>query len=310
MTEPDFRPPTSQKKAAQRPVKWWLIVLVIAAIGFGAWIARDYWAPQNPTPPTPAAQPAAPEPEPAAPIATPQAAEPEPLAPAEDSSQPKHPLPVEADVMPADDELALDRMVGQWLDSQAQKMVVTPGLAHHVVATIDNLPRGHAAPRLWPIYPAGGKMLVEQDAQGNMHIAPANSQRYDAVVNFVTSLDPAQVARWYRQAYPILQTSYENLGYPGKYFNDRLVEVIDHLQQTPNPQEPLALRLVQVQGAVAPQQPWLRYEFADPDLQALSAGQKILLRIGPEHRQRIQNYLQAVRAQVTQKDAASVPVAQ
>lgn len=298
MTEPDLRPPTHQRSQRQRSTKWLFIVLVLAAIGVGAWLTRDQWASRNqaaaPVPAAPAVQaPAAPLPQ-----AAPAADEPPAAEPATAEALPKHPLPDDVDALAADDVLALDSMVGQWLDRSAQKLVVLPGLAHHIVATIDNLPRGHAAPRLWPIYPVGGKIQVAQEGEV-VQIAPSNSNRYDTVVNFVTSLEPGQVAQWYRQAYPALQAAYENLGYPGQYFNDRLVEVIDHLQQTPEPQEPLALRLVQVQGAIAPQQPWLRYEYADPDLQALSAGQKILLRIGPVHRERIKNYLQALRAQVT-----------
>jgi hypothetical protein len=56
-----------------------------------------------------------------------------------------------------------------------------------------------------------------------------------------------------------------------------------------------------VQGQLAPQQPWLRYEFADADLQSLSAGQKILLRMGVEHTQRIKAQLRALRAQITRR---------
>ena len=40
----------------------------------------------------------------------------------------------------------------------------------------------------------------------------------------------------YERLYPLFQQAYEDLGYPGKYFNDRLVEVIDHLLQTPEAQ--------------------------------------------------------------------------
>ena len=201
------------------------------------------------------------------------------------------------DVQPVADAASLDRWAVEWLGKPALKFLMLPGLAHHVVATIDNLPRSHAAPRLWPLSPVGGKILLEEGAEGQQ-IAPANSARYDAVVDFVTGIAPTQAASWYRQVYPVLQTTYEELGYPGQYFNDRLVEVIDHLLFTPEPAGPLAVTLVQVQGQIAPQQPWLRYEYADPQLQSLSAGQKILLRLGAEHRQRLKTYLQDVRAQV------------
>lgn len=301
MTEQDLRPPKQQRMREQNSgngtTKWLLIVLAIAAAGYGAWYAREYWASKSrgetavvePTSPPTVATPV--------PAAEP-VAETAPQAPVPEVTEPQHPLPAAtADALPANDAQALDRMVTEWLGNNALKFLVMPGLAHHVVATIDNLPRSQAASRLWPLYPVGGQMQLSQDTQ-NMQIASANSARYDAVVGFVTSIEPAQAAAWYRQAYPVLQQSYENLGYPGKYFNDRLVVVIDHLLQTPEPPEPIAVQLVQVQGQVVSQQPWLRYEYADPVLQSLSAGQKILLRLGAVHRQSIKTYLQALRAQI------------
>lgn len=301
MTEQDLRPPRQQRAREQAAsggtTRWLLLVLAVAAIGYGAWFARERWAAQQRTA-TPAVQESAPPP----PVAEtlppqPQAQMAEPAPEAEEA--PLHPVLVsDPNALTADDAQGLDRLVVEWLGQQALKFVVTPGLAHHIVATVDNLPRGHAAPRLWPLSPVGGQMALTSTEQGAAQIAAANSARYDALVGFVTSIAPSQAAQWYRQAYPVLQQAYENLGYPGQYFNDRLIAVIDHLLRTPQPTEPLAVRWVQVQGQVAPQQPWLRYEYADADLQALSAGQKILLRLGAAHRQRIQSYLQALRSQI------------
>jgi len=38
----------------------------------------------------------------------------------------------------------------------------------------------------------------------------------------------------------LFQQSYEDLGYPGQYFNDRLVEVIDDMLKTPDVQGPIS----------------------------------------------------------------------
>lgn len=301
MTEPDLRPPQQQRIRSRKrgisTTQWLLIALAIAAAGYGAWYAREYWAAQQ-RQQAPAAmegtesQAAAPEtPRPV--LDTPVAVAPEAAV-----GQALHPLQLtESPTLAPEDAQGFDRLAGEWLGQQALKLLVLPGLAHHVVATIDNLPRGHAAPRVWPLYPVGGQMQLSPHAQG-MQIADTNSARYDTVVAFVTSIEPTQAARWYRQAYPVLQHTYENLGYPGKYFNDRLVAVIDHLLQTPEPDAPLAVRSVQVQGQVVPQQPWLRYELADAQQQALSAGQKILLRVGAAHRQHLKTYLQSLRGQI------------
>lgn len=66
----------------------------------------------------------------------------------------------------------------------------------------------------------------------------------------------------------------------------RSVEVVDVLLATPEPAESPRLERVDLNGPVPSVRPWVRYRFADPALEALTAGQKILLRVGPvnEHR--------------------------
>ena len=82
----------------------------------------------------------------------------------------------------------------------------------------------------------------------------------------------------------MFQTSYEDLGYPDGYFNDRLIEVIDHLLATPDIDDQTMLV-----------RPHVLYEFADPDLQSRSSGQKLLMRMGSEHRSRIKQTLRDFR---------------
>ena len=201
----------------------------------------------------------------------------------------------------ATDSEGLGQAVTQWLGRERTlRFVDTEGLARRIVATVDNLPRSQAAVGLWPLHPVGGRMQVRSTDDGGLTIAPENAARYDAVVRFVVGLDVHEAGALYRRIYPVLQQTYEALGFPGKAFHERLVAVIDHLLKTPEPTEPLALKLVQVQGQVVSQQPWLRYEFADGELQSLSAGQKILLRMGQGHTQRIKAQLREVRAQITQ----------
>jgi hypothetical protein len=67
------------------------------------------------------------------------------------------------------------------------------------------------------------------------------------------------------------------------------VEVIDHLLATPEPGEPI--RLVR---------PHVLFEFADAELEALSSGQKLLLRMGDEHAAKIKRVLQGLRALIAQ----------
>jgi hypothetical protein len=101
----------------------------------------------------------------------------------------------------------------------------------------------------------------------------------------VQSADTRQLAELYFHYYPLFQQAYEDLGYPDKYFNDRFVQVIDHLLETPSPSGPVRLT-----------QPRVFYEFADPSLEERSAGQKLLIRMGNENATKIKAKLRELRA--------------
>jgi hypothetical protein len=100
-------------------------------------------------------------------------------------------------------------------------------------------------------------------------------------------MDMQRLAALYVRFYPLFQQAYRDLGNPDGYFNDRLVEVIDHLLATPAVDGPI--RLVR---------PKVMYEFADPRLQALSSGQKLLLRLSPAQRRTVLAQLRALRTAV------------
>lgn len=261
------------------------VVALLLAAGGGWW----WWQQRAPAP-----APAAPsEPVAAAPT------EPAPPTPAEPVIQ--HPIepPAEASAraLPALDQSdpALKEALTGLLGSKAvAQFLLTDGFVRRVVATVDNLGRAHAAPRLWPVVPTGGRFSVQAAGEQNL-VTPANAARYDAFIALATAIDPARAAALYKAHYLLFQTAYRELGYPKGYFNDRLVEVIDQLLATPEPTGPLAVRLTEVKGPIEADRPWVRYEFVDPALQALPAGSKMLLRMGPTHAQRLKAQLRAFR---------------
>ncbi len=104
----------------------------------------------------------------------------------------------------------------------------------------------------------------------------------------ISKLDMQQLAAVYFRFYPLFQQSYQNLGYPTGYFNDRLVQVIDVLLATPQPLGPIELV-----------RPNVMYTYADPALEARPAGQKLLLRMGPENAALIKTKLTELRAIIT-----------
>ena len=166
--------------------------------------------------------------------------------------------------------------------------LIEQNLVERVVATIDNLPREQIADRVRPMSGIGGQLAVnEGEKEGQYVLSPENNERNDALVGMIASSDVSEVESLYRRFYPLFQKAYVGLGYPDGYFNDRVIEVIDHLLETPEPE-----------GALVLTRPHVLYEFADPELEELSPGQKLLLRMGDEHRATVKEKLREFRARI------------
>lgn len=171
-----------------------------------------------------------------------------------------------------------------------------------VVATVNNLDRAHAPSALWPAIPAGGHFSVE--ARGNaQYIAADNERRYTPYMMLIEAVDMQRVFAFYCRLYPQLQQAYLEEGYPDRSFNSRLVEVIDVILSTPRVDGDLQVQLPEIVAPVQPPRPWVFYSFDDPHLDALSAGQKILLRMGPVNGQRLRANLAEFRVLLTSQAA-------
>jgi hypothetical protein len=256
-----------------------VVVLAAAALG---WF---WWTHESVPAPVVAVQPVARAPDSPAPA--------EEVAPAV-----QYPLPAtaEAPVPPQGVAAAITGLVGQ---GGAAAFLLLDDFPRRFVATVDNLGRDHAPPAAWPVLPTSGRFTAGQGEAGAV-LADDNAARYAPFVAFVDAIDAGAAVGLYRQLYPHFQQAYRDLGFGYRYFNDRLVQVIDLLIATPQPAPPVRLTLPEVKGPVPLREPWLHYEFADPQLQSLSAGQKILLRMGPAHAQRLKAKLAQLRTQLVQ----------
>jgi hypothetical protein len=173
------------------------------------------------------------------------------------------------------------------LGSQAFARLFVPGeLVRHIVATLDNLPRETYAARLNPVRPVGGLMRTTR-SDSTLSIAPDNAARYAPYVSAVQGVDSAKLVALYVRLYPLFQQAYVELGFPDGYFNDRLIEVIDHLLASPEVHGPLGLTV-----------PHVLYEYADPELEARSAGRKLLMRMGSENAAKVKAKLRDIRREV------------
>lgn len=285
---PDYE--TNSLTPPHESSRWgWGIAIVLALLlAGGAW----FWVQQDKsTGPLPVATDAT-APQPSAPAVPEPATGPE--NPIDALAPPDETLPALAD---ADGyaESALQELLGK---GTAGSLMQLDGFVRRVVATVDNLPREQASARMWPVNPTAERFTVSGTADAAI-IAPGNAARYSSFVQAAEAVNVQSAAALYARAYPLFQAAYEELGYPGKYFNDRLVAVIDHLLQAPEPEGPVQVSLTEVKGDFPSTRPWVRYEYTDPALQSLSSGQKMMVRVGLANEQRLKKRLHALRAAVT-----------
>ena len=247
------------------------IVALLLVIAFMAWRIQT----RTPVPreaPAPAAQ-----------TQTPEAPAPAPSYTIEPGSAP----PLARAEVPA----ALTALLGS---KAVMSLVQTSDFPRRFVATVDNLGRIHAPPALWPVHPVAGRFTVQQTGPGPV-ISADNGLRYTPLVLLAESADAQAAADLYLRMYPLLQKEYEALGFPNRHFNHRLMAVIDLLLATPEATYPIGLQFTQVKGPHASERPWVRYEFADPALESLASGQKMMLRAGPVNQRRLKAQLVALR---------------
>lgn len=247
------------------------VVLVVAALAVAAAGGLYLWQQAHPPilPPSPVEAKHAP------PVAT------GPKYPVKEAAE--KPLPA----LGASDPQLIEALAGLLGRKEIERFFNLEDIVRRIVATIDNLPRETYAMRLNPVRPIAG--LPRTAGKGEaLVLAPENSQRYVPFIQLVEAADTDKTVTAYFHYYALFQQAYRELGYPNGHFNDRLVEVIDHLLATPEVKGPIRLVV-----------PHVLYEYADPDLQSLSSGQKVLIRMGRENAARVQAKLHDVRAQVT-----------
>ena len=274
-----------------------VLIGVAAALGAGYlyWQERQRDVPVATSPSTAPVEPAArsemqgpryPIPVPPAPVPGEQAesAEPDAAAPAEVVEEsPREPLPPLNESTRAITDVLTGMLTAETLD----RMFNTQEFVRRFVVTVDNLP-GPKLPRQHMLFKrVPGTFLVTGDGDEGV-IAPDNAARYAPYVQLARRMETRRLVNIYERFYPLFQQAYAELGVPGAYFNDRVVEVIDHLLDTPVIEEPL--RVVQ---------PKVFYLYADPELEALSAGQKALLRMGSANAAQMKTKLRELRAALT-----------
>ena len=184
------------------------------------------------------------------------------------------------------DSFMLEALASLMGKESLMKMFRVEQIIHNIVVTIDNLPNQSLPANAMPVTPVPGNLVVLV-ADGEMSMSPTNTARYTPYVRLTGVVNTEKLVALYLRFYPLFQQSYEELGYPNKYFNDRVIEVIDNLLASPDIKEPVKLV-----------QPKIVYLYANPDLEGRSIGQRTLMRIGTENEAKVKPKLQEIRQEL------------
>jgi hypothetical protein len=247
------------------------IVLAVVAVGIiialGAWIMTQYRIASAPPPP-PSIEPA--------PVAAVM-----PPSPPATSAPPATRYPIDVpERTPLPPLNASDRdFVADLGDPMLARWLIPNDVIRRIVVTVDNLPRKSFPAQMSPVAPTAGMFTV---ADGG--ISAANAARYAAMVQAFGHVDPEKLVAVYIRWYLRFQDAYRELGFPSGNFNDRLVDTLDMLLATP-----------QITGHLGVVQPKVLWKFANPALEELPAGQKIMLRMGTENAESVNARLLAIR---------------
>lgn len=279
-------------------MKNWVIAVLVLILGAAAYYWFNvYRAPQAETAiaPTVAETVTRAEPEPA-PSAPEPVTRPEPESGIEAVPQPdieEVPLPM----LMESDPMVLETLNGLVGEPAVIRYLVSDNIISRFVATVDTM-GSRQIPGVVQVvqgpatdFKAETNLNAEtviRNEQGDeipqFVINPANYERYTPYVEMLEAVDTASLVGMYHENYPLFQEAYRQMGYPDGEFNDRLLAIIDELLASPVVSDPVQL--------VKPEAFFL---FTDPELEALPAGQKIMLRMGTDNAARVKARLEEIR---------------
>lgn len=171
-------------------------------------------------------------------------------------------------------ELSTHPKLARWL--------MTNDIIRKFTAAVDNISNG-SSPRTQIDFFTPGEDFEVIKRNGDYIVDPKSFHRYDSVTDAFLSLDTASAVRLYRQAKPLIQEAYKELGYPTQDFDKTLLRAMVELLKVPI-----------VEGNIVLEKGVVTYIYADSRLERLSEAQKHILRMGPENVRIIQEKLREI----------------
>ena len=154
-----------------------------------------------------------------------------------------------------------------------------------VVKAIDAVANGERPVDALDFLHVDTAFTAQRNATGEWVATKASYDRYQDAVDFLTSIPPEEIAKWFKRAEPVLQQSCRQLGYQDKSIRDLLYEACQTL---------LAVPSFSTGPTLVPTGTTGTYHFADSAFENLNDAQKLLVRLGPTNCAKIQAQCQAI----------------
>lgn len=165
-------------------------------------------------------------------------------------------------------------------------LLITQDMARQFVVFIDNLAQGDLARKVSPLKGPSQAFTVT-DITNKTYLNPDSFHRYDIYADFLSGLDDKQLVATYEKLQPLLNEAFAELGYGDLAFDDRVEDAIDLMLDAPIIEDPIELSTISV-----------NYQFVDPELEALPAAQKLMIRMGPENSRKVKAVLKQLKAEL------------
>ena len=173
-------------------------------------------------------------------------------------------------------------------ESLPQAWVDREDLLRRTAVVLENATRGEIPRRQLAFLAPDGAYpvrVVEETGRERprFFVDPAGHARYDRYLDMLEALPPEQLATLLTDVSPLLTEALAELGSQAPV-QSSLLETIDQLLAVPVIRDEIELL-----------QPKVLFEYADPELEAMSGLQKQALRMGPDNVERLQDYLRVLR---------------
>ena len=274
------------------------IIAAIAVIGllFLVYLAATFESPQGTqtveiAPPVPQAPAPVQREETPAPVPAPvQPVTPAPVVAVEEET-PEPEVVEEIGELPTlndSDGFLSERLQALETGARLMALLTSDDIIRKFVVFVDNVAEGNLPQLEYPVRRLPQAMAVRELDENLYEMQTVSYQRYTALIDGLTAVNPEQALAIYRVMKPLFQEAYAEIGYPNRNFDDTLARAIDNVVNASTAEGPFQLI-----------KPKVMYIYADSEIERMSPVEKQLLRMGPQNAEKLKLALQQYRQRLS-----------